>query len=281
MLHALIVTGIVTSEHDPNVSRMLRRMLESTGRFVVRITEEFRGATPETLEPYDLVLVNYDGKATVREPAVPLGDTAERTLLAHVESGRGLLFFHSSVFLEAWPQSFCRLIGGLYDFSAGSRKTPYGDFPVRIHGDHPITDGLDGRMQVINDDLFVMARWDPEAQVEILAEVHDDVDGYAKIPPHMAAEYLDRGLESLHGIGTEIPVAWTNRVGEGRVFTVTIGHGPETLRRPAFVALLCRGAEWAATGAVTIPPPDLANENRFRAWPYYEARTIAEAAAMV
>lgn len=280
-LQVLIVTGIVTSEHDPGISRMLRRMLESTGRFDVRITEEFRGATDETLAPYDLVLLNYDGKKTVHDPAVPLGAMAEQAILDHVEAGGGLVFYHSAVFLEAWPMSFCRLIGGLFDFSAGSRKTPYSDFLVRIHGGHPVTDGLDSRMPLVNDDLFVMARWDPDAQIELLAEVHDDIDGYSKIPLHMAEAYREYPLESLHGIGTDIPVVWTNRCGEGRVFTVTIGHGIDTLRRPAFVALLCRGAEWAAAGVVTLHPPDLANENRFRAWPYYSALTIQEMAALV
>ena len=66
----LIVSGIVTSEHDPKVNRMIKRILESTGRFEVRITEEFRGANDETIEGYDAVLVNYDGKVDVNAPYV-------------------------------------------------------------------------------------------------------------------------------------------------------------------------------------------------------------------
>ena len=31
-------------------------------RFSVKVTEEFRGATKETVSGYDLIIYNYDGK---------------------------------------------------------------------------------------------------------------------------------------------------------------------------------------------------------------------------
>ena len=52
-IKVLLITGIVTSEHDPKVNPMIRFLLESTGRFSVKITEEFKGCTAETLEGYD------------------------------------------------------------------------------------------------------------------------------------------------------------------------------------------------------------------------------------
>src|ERR1039457_5099452 len=59
---AKIQTLIITDQngHDwRGTTPILRKLLEDTGRFEVRITEEFRGAGPETLAPYDLVIVNY------------------------------------------------------------------------------------------------------------------------------------------------------------------------------------------------------------------------------
>ena len=47
-------------------------MLEDTGRFEVRVVEEFRGAGPETLAPYDLVVLNYDNK---NQDALRWGDS--------------------------------------------------------------------------------------------------------------------------------------------------------------------------------------------------------------
>src|SRR3954454_17891884 len=62
-LRALIVTGHTGIHHAwRSVSPLLDQLLRDTGRFDVRITEEFRGAGPETLDHYDLVVLNYFGR---------------------------------------------------------------------------------------------------------------------------------------------------------------------------------------------------------------------------
>ena len=62
-IRALIVSGKLTIEHNyRETNDRIRTVLESTGRFDVKVTEEFRGATKETLDGYDLVIFDYDGK---------------------------------------------------------------------------------------------------------------------------------------------------------------------------------------------------------------------------
>lgn len=73
----------------------------------------------------------------------------------------------------------------------------------------------------------------------------------------------------MKGVDEDCPVAWTNRYGEGRVFCTTLGHDIDTMRRIGFLTMLVRGAEWAATGTVTLGPPDRTGENRLKGWPYY------------
>ena len=51
------------------------------------------------------------------------------------------------------------------------------------------------------------------------------------------------------------PIVWTTSYGQGRVFVTTLGHGPDETRGQAFGVTLARGAEWAATGKVTLPVP--------------------------
>jgi type 1 glutamine amidotransferase len=47
--------------------------------------------------------------------------------------------------------------------------------------------------------------------------------------------------------------------GAGRVFATMLGNDMRAVHTPGFIAAFVRGAEWAATGAVTIPlPPELA-----------------------
>ena len=55
-IRTLIVTGHTDIDHDWRATTAaLRGLLEDTHWFDVRVTEEFRGATAATLEPYDLV----------------------------------------------------------------------------------------------------------------------------------------------------------------------------------------------------------------------------------
>jgi len=49
---------------------------------------------------------------------------------------------------------------------------------------------------------------------------------------------------------------WTVDYGKGRVFTTALGHDIPAVQTPAFVVTFTRGAEWAATGSVTLPIPD-------------------------
>ena len=57
------------------------------------------------------------------------------------------------------------------------------------------------------------------------------------------------------------------------MFVTTLGHGPDEVRESGFGTTFARGAEWAATGKVTLPiPPALATTvaPKFRvdsAWP--------------
>lgn len=71
-LQALIVTG--QNGHDWRATApVLKKLLEDTGRFEVRVTEEFRGAGAETLASYDVVVLNYyDGG----KPALRWGDSS-------------------------------------------------------------------------------------------------------------------------------------------------------------------------------------------------------------
>src|SRR5213593_6045 len=57
-IQVLIITG--QNVHDwRGTTPLLKQILEDTKKFEVRVVEEFRGAGPEMLTNYDLVVVNY------------------------------------------------------------------------------------------------------------------------------------------------------------------------------------------------------------------------------
>lgn len=277
----LLITGIVTNEHDPKMIPMIRFLLESTGSFNVKVTEEFTGATAETLAKYDAVFIDYDGKVDVETPYEGWGINAEKVIYDYVKNGGGAVMYHTATIKgnPALPDEYVKLVGCDFDFSKGVRKTPKLEMIVNVNTDaHEITRGSPKSWMTAQDDFFVNMNWLPDCPVTVLATVYDDIADYEpeKIQPHRRYEFENIDLKKLPGINTDQPVAWIHDHGKGRVFSVTIGHGPDTLKRPAFAGLLCRGTEWAASGKVTIPYPDLSGLKRKRAWPYYLDMTVTD-----
>jgi uncharacterized protein len=249
-LKALIVTGHTDIHHDwRTVSPMLAELLRSTGRFDVRITEEFRGAGPETLEPYDLVVLNYFGRFEPwgRAPEQRWGTRAEQALYDHVAAGKGVVVYHASLQMGAgWEDDFERMAGGVMREHC-SRRAPIDDFRLYVTApDHPITAGMPPSFPHYDDDLYVNLQWAPGANVDVLVTGWDNPLRYTPVPEQW---------DALPGMGAEHAVVWTNRYGNGRVFSTGLGHGPEAISHPSFRGLFTRGAEWAATGTVTLDLP--------------------------
>ena len=134
-LQALIITG--QNNHDwRGTTPVLRKLLEDTGRFEVRVTEDFRGAGPETLAPYDVVVVNYyDG----RKPELRWGERADKALLDFVAGGKGLVLYHFSLAaFDGWSE-YEKLSGGNWRPNNGHHSARH-DFTVTITDPaHPIT----------------------------------------------------------------------------------------------------------------------------------------------
>ena len=138
---------------------MLRKLLEDTGRFEVRVTEEFRGAGPETLAPYDLVVLNYyDG----RKPALRWGDRADQALLEFVRSGKGVVVYHFSVAaFDGWTE-FEKMSAGNWRPNNGHHSARH-DFKVDITrlraSDYA---RLKKSFPQPNDELYANLKWQPE-----------------------------------------------------------------------------------------------------------------------
>lgn len=242
-IQALIITG--QDLHDwRGVTPPLRKALEDTGRFEVRVTEEFRGGGPETLAPYDLVILNYyDG----RKPELRWGERAEKALLSHVRSGKGIVIFHFSVAaFDGWEE-YEQMCAGNWRRGFG-HHSPSHDFTVTIRDpDHPVTRGLKKSFLQPNDELYANLKWGPSGTYHVLATAYDDHSLYG-----------GKARQPTPGPGLNQPVLWTTGFGQGRVFVTVLGHDAQAVSTPAFVVTFTRGAEWAATGEVTLPiPPEM------------------------
>lgn len=280
-LEVLILAGLMAAEHH-NADRsfrlhhqLLTTVLESTGRFEVRVTEEVHGLGAEMLDRYDAVVVVHEGREHYHRVPDGLGATTDESLLELVrDKGRGIVWFHSSFVQEpewGWPEEYAEMRGAALQPARSLRKIPAQESPLdTVEPRHAITEGLPARWGVTNDDLLVPIELLPGARA--LVTVHDDLEVYPKDgwpPAHVPMDVPPGGVPDLPGIGTDQPVVWINEWGAGRSFTCTLGHDIDTFRRMPFLPLLVRGTEWAATGEVTLPLPDRTGANRFVPWPYY------------
>ncbi|HZO89057.1 MAG TPA: ThuA domain-containing protein [Chthonomonadaceae bacterium] len=213
---------ILTGQHGHNwreTTPRLREILENTGRFEVRVTEEPTGAGPETFAKYDVLLLHYRGPRW--------GERTEKALLDFVSGGKGLIVYHhaDSAFPD-WPE-YDKLIGAAWRQGAG--HGPRHEFTVQITDkEHPITRGMSDFAHA-SDELYHGLTVQPT--IHVLATAFSD--------------------PATGGNGTNAPMAYVQDYGKGRVFGLVLGHDTQAMDA-GFASLLTRGAEWAATGKVTL-----------------------------
>ena len=240
---------IITGQHQHNwkgTTPLLRKALEDTGKFEVRVTEEFRGGGPETLAPYDLVVLNYSGS---NRPELRWGARADAALLDFVNAGKGIVVYHFAMqSFEGWTE-FEKIAGANWRPNFGHHSAPH-DFTVDVKdSQHPITKGLKLKFDQQKDELYANLKWQPAGPYKILATAYDDHALYA------ASRTDARAPQPLVGTGADEPMLWVSDYGKGRVFTTALGHDVDQVQTLAFTTTFTRGAEWAATGNVTLPIP--------------------------
>jgi type 1 glutamine amidotransferase len=223
-IRILILSG--ENNHDwKSTTPKLEAILKKSGRFHVEITETPALLTDRSLEPYDVVLSNWN--VFGRKPAVAgWPDETRRAYLDFVRRGKGHVVVHagSSSFPD-WGE-YSRL--ALASWKDGqTTHGPRHEFTVRIEDvSHPITAGMEPFR--IFDEL-----WNKPG-----------ISDGAKV---LASSY---SAPEKEGTGRWEPAVLAGRFGAGRSVTILLGHDPVSMDNPGFQALLCRGVEWAATGRV-------------------------------
>lgn len=281
-IDVLLATGRVTVEHDNEFrsfrqhNQWLTTLLEDTGLFRVRVVEDPRGLGAQIIDKYDLVLVVFEGRDGYHDKAVGFGEETDAALLRFVhDHGKGIVWFHGSAVQEdewGYPEEYNVMRGAKLSVPTGLRPRPWGEAVLTtVEPRHAITEGISTTWTVTGDDILTGVELYEGTQV--LLTTYDDLESYEKAPiwpmSHYPVAIPPEGIAGLPGMNSDQPIAWINDYGNGRSFTITIGHDIDTFRRIEFIRMFPRGVEWAATGKVTLTGPDRRGERRFLPWPYY------------
>lgn len=220
--------------HDPEafVAYLEGLLAEVEGGAELRVARslDVLDDTAELAET-DLVVPLWSSMGSRHDRA--LGDMTpaqERNLLAAVRAGTGFAGWHGQM-ADAFRDhpSYHFMIGG--QFVAHPPGWP--DNPV------PSDDFVTYRVSFAADDPLVDGLEDFEVRGEQYYLLVD--------PSNRVLATTTFGGEHLPWIeGTVMPVAWTRRWGEGRVFYCSLGHEVRELEIPQVRTLLGRGLAWAS-----------------------------------
>jgi type 1 glutamine amidotransferase len=250
-LRALVIDG--RNNHDWKATTpLIKKALESSERFTVEVaTAPPKGQDVSSFKPtfadYDVVVSNYNDNDLWSEQT-------RKAFVDYVKNGGGLVVVHAgNNAFTSWPE-YNDMIGlGWRGADFGERvtvtddgkveHTPKKQGPGASHGpqhefqvvirdaEHPITKGLPRAWMHAKDELYHGQRG-PARDMTILAS---------------AFSAKDKGGTSAHE-----PMLWVIPYGKGRVFTTVLGHAGYSMECVGFIVTLQRGAEWAATGKVTL-----------------------------
>lgn len=213
-------------------------------------------------DQYDLIVLNL-GAFTPRWP-----EKTEQAFATYMRNGGGLVVVHAAN--NAWGDwnEFNEMIGvGAW----GDRDSLTGPFvyyneklelekdPIdRIGGSH----GLEHEYVVTNrEPEHPILKGLPTEWLHTQDELYDRMRGPFKNATILATAYSDPEKNAqpwepaLPGTGKHVGVMLTVDYGQGRVFHSTMGHFDYSMECVGFMTTLQRGAEWAATGNVTLDVP--------------------------
>lgn len=227
-IRVLLLTG--KNNHNwKETTPVLEKMYKDSGRFSVDTTTEPGKFTAEMLKGYDVIVSNWTNWPKVNERE--WGAEADKAFMDFIRGGKGVVFLHAagSVFYT-WPE-FRELSGAWWEMNQTGHGRVH-EFTVKMaDAEHPITRGL--KAFQIRDELW--HRMGTAGKLNVLCTAFSD--------------------KGNGGSGLDEPVVHWRTMEKGRCFYNVLGHDGAAMSTPGFQTLTLRGTEWAATGAVTIPPP--------------------------
>ena len=279
---ALLITG-QNNHYWQGSSPVLKQILENSGLFSVDVVQTPEaGADMSAFQPafnqYDVVVLDYNGDAW---PAA-----TQTAFEEYVSGGGGVVSYHAAdnSFREWKEYNRMTGLGGW-----GNRNETDGPF---IHwkdgafirdSTTPGIGGYHGQQTAFRvtarDTVHPIMKGLPQNWLHAQDELYSQLRGPAENLTILATAFSD---SAKGGSNRHEPVLMTVSYGKGRIFHTVLGHCMGDSPYPAmecvgFIHTLQRGAEWAATGQVTLPvPEDFPQFNTESKWPLFRPMTLDE-----
>ena len=215
MKKALIFQGGWQGHEPEQVADILAGILKEE-EFEVKVTDTLETLEQEDLTAYDLIVPNWTQDTIKRSQLDPL--------LEAVAQGTGLAGLHGGMadsFRMETDYQF--MVGGQWVAHPGNDGITY---TVNIKdSDHPLTKGMKD-FQVTSEQYYLHI--DPAVKIHATTRF-----------PNAPGPYSSNGE-------VDIPVVWSKKWGEGKVYYCSLGHVAEIVKMPEVVELMRNGMVWAS-----------------------------------
>jgi len=250
-LEALIVDGQNNHACWPKTTSMMKRSLEDTGLFTVDVmTHAPKGEDPNfkpDFKNYAVVVSNF-GHGAASWPA-----ETRSAFEDYVMNGGGFVAVHAAD--NSFPEwaAYNKMIG-LGGWGGRNEKSGpfvyYTDDGKIVRDPSPGPGGSHGPQApfavVVRDANHPITNGMPASWMHAKDELYDSLRGPAENMQVLATAYSPKTRRHE-------PMIMTIHHGKGRVFHTPMGHETYSMECVGFINTLQRGAEWAATGTVTLP----------------------------
>lgn len=279
---ALIIDGQNNHDQWPKITFMLKKYMEDTDLFSVDVKrtaytwkgeafladfgikglDKTEASEKPQLDPnykpdfskYDVIVCNFGWNAA------PWPSETRTAMETYMENGGGLVVFHAAD--NSFPKwkAYNQMIGlggwgdrtekdGPYVYfndnneevrdmtpGNGGAHGPQHEYTIQLRdSEHPITKDMPMKWLHTKDELYEQLRGPAENMV-ILATTY--------------------ASKEFKGSERHEPAMMVLNYGKGRIFHNIMGHADYSVQCVGFITTMLRGAEWAASGKVTIPIPD-------------------------
>ena len=249
-IKVLIIDG--QNNHDwKSTTPVMKKSLEDSGRFVVDVaTTPAKSAPPSELKDfkpdltkYQVILSNYNG--------APWPEAVQKALETNLSEGKiGLVIVHAANNSFGGWGEYNKMIGMGWRDSKGGDRLYLDDQGKEVRVPKGTGDGSGHRTTgtwpvVVRDKEHPVTKGMPLEWMHNQDELYDNMRGPIE-NIHLLATAFSKGTK-VHE-----PMIWTIDYGKGRVFHTPMGHDVKSVSCVGFLTALARGAEWTATGKVTI-----------------------------
>ncbi len=234
---ALLFSVMTGYKHwvTPHTAEVVKVLGSKSGAFTVVESDDVRMFEPANIRQFDLIVLNntcsdrkkrdlfFDVTKDTEKAA-----SLEKSLLAHIRSGKGLVAIHGAIVMQNNSAEFSEMLGGSFDFHPKQQEVVCNI----IDPEHPLVAAFNGKTLVHIDEPYLFKNAYKDKNFRPLLE--------------MDTSKLDCGKKSKSVRSDVRYVAWIKKYGRGRVFYCSPSHNAQSFEEPGVLRFMLDGIQYAA-----------------------------------